>query len=72
MGNEHIAQMLHSDTKYFVRESIDGKDEIWLSIEATSLTDFETAWQLGSEKFNKEAISKLGIAKGKVNIIDIY
>ena len=62
----------NNDTKYFVRESIEGKDEIWLSIEATSLTDFETAWKLGAEKFNKEAISELGIAKGKVNIIDIY
>ncbi len=62
----------NNDTKYFVRESIDGKDEIWLSIEATSLTDFETAWKLGAEKFNKEAISELGIAKGIVNIIDIY
>jgi hypothetical protein len=64
--------LTNNDTKYFIRESVDGKDEIWLPIEATSLTDFETAWELGAEKFNKEAISKLGIAKGKVNIIDIY
>jgi len=62
----------NNDTKYFVRESIDGNDEIWLSIEATSLTDFETAWKLGTEKFNKEAIRDLGIAKGNVEIIDIY
>lgn len=62
----------NNDTKYFIRESLDGKDEIWLPIEATSLTDFETAWELGAEKFNREAISELGIAKGKVEIIDIY
>jgi hypothetical protein len=62
----------NNDTKYFVRESVDGKDEIWLPVEVTSLTDFDTAWSLGSEKFNKEAINDLGIVKGKVAIIDIY
>jgi hypothetical protein len=62
----------NNDTKYFVRESVDGKDEVWLPVEVTSLTDFENAWSLGSEKFNKEAINDLGIAKGKVAIIDIY
>jgi hypothetical protein len=64
--------LTNNDTKYFIRESVDGKDEIWLPVEATSLTDFETAWKLGAEKFNREAISELGIAKGKVNIVDIY
>ncbi len=64
--------LTYNDTKYFIRESSDGIDEIWLPVEATSLTDFETAWKLGAEKFNKEAISNLGIAKGKVDIIDIY
>jgi len=64
--------LTNNDTKYFIRESVDGTDEIWLPVEVTSLTDFETAWKLGAEKFNKEAISELGIAKGKVNIIDIY
>ncbi|MCH7964909.1 MAG: hypothetical protein IH852_13335 [Bacteroidetes bacterium] len=64
--------LTNNDTKYFIRENVDGKDEIWLPVEVTSLTDFETAWKLGAEKFNKEAISELGIAKGKVNIVDIY
>jgi hypothetical protein len=64
--------LTNNDTKYFIRENPDGKDEIWLPVEVTSLTGFETAWKLGAEKFNKEAISELGIAKGKVNIIDIY
>ena len=62
----------NNDTRYFVRESVDGEDEIWLPVEVTSLTNFETAWSLGSEKFNEEAINDLGIAKGKVTIIDIY
>ncbi len=62
----------NNDTKYFVRESVDGNDEVWLPVEVTSLTNFETAWNLGSEKFNKEAINDLGLAKGRVAIIDIY
>ncbi len=69
---EQAGIITNNDTKYFVRESVDGKDEVWLPVEVTSLTDFETAWNLGSEKFNKEAINDLGIAKGKVAIIDIY
>ena len=69
---EQAGIITNNDTKYFVRESIDGKDEVWLPVEVTSLTNFETAWNLGSEKFNKEAINDLGIAKGKVAIIDIY
>lgn len=69
---EQARIITNNDTKYFVRESIDGKDEVWLPVEVTSLTNFETAWNLGSEKFNKEAINDLGIAKGKVAIIDIY
>ncbi len=62
----------NNDTKYFIRESLEGKDEVWLPVEATSLTDFETAWSAGAEKFNREAISELGIATGKVQIIDVY
>ena len=64
--------LTNNDTKYFIRKNADGSDEIWVPVETTSLTDFETAWKLGAEKFNKEAISELGIAKDKVNIIDIY
>lgn len=64
--------LTNNDTKYFIRKNADGSDEIWLPVETTSLTDFETAWKLGAEKFNKEAIGELGIAKDKVNIIDIY
>jgi hypothetical protein len=62
----------NNDTKYFVRKNSSGDDEIWLPVETTSLTDFDTAWKIGVEKFNKEAISDLGIATGKVEIVEVY
>jgi hypothetical protein len=61
-----------NDNKYFLRANMEGKDEIWLPVETTSLTNFQEAWNIGAEKFNRDAISNLGIAKGKVEIIDIY
>ena len=61
-----------NDTKYFVRKDENGEDEIWIPIETTSLTDFNSAWEIGAEKFYSEAIQNLGLAKGKVEIIDIY
>ena len=62
----------NNDTKYFVRKNSSGDDEIWLPVETTSLTNFATGWKIGVEKFNKEAISDLGIATGKVEIIEVY
>ena len=61
-----------NDTKYFMRKNEDGNEEIWIPIETTSLDNFNNAWNIGVEKFNKEAIGNLGIAKGTVQIIDIY
>ncbi len=61
-----------NDTKYFIRKNSSGDSEVWLPVETTSLTDFNTAWNAGVEKFNKEALSELGIATGKVEIIDVY
>jgi hypothetical protein len=64
-----------NDTKYFLRESAEveeGIDEVWLPVETTSLTNFYEAWSIGVEKFNREAITNLGIGTGKVEIIDIY
>ena len=61
-----------NDSKYFLRKSEQGKDEVWIPVETTSLTDFNEAWDIGVEKFNREAISQLGIASGKVEIIDVY
>ena len=62
----------NNDTKYFVRKNSSGKSEVWLPVETTSLTEFNTAWNVGVEKFNKEALSDLGIATGNVEIIDVY
>jgi hypothetical protein len=62
----------NNDKKYFVRKNAAGKEQIWLPVETTSLTDFDTAWSLGSDKFYREAVSELGLVKGKIEIVDIY
>ncbi len=62
----------NNDSKYFIRKNEQGKDEIWIPIETTSLTDFDEAWNVGVEKFNREAVNNLGLAAGKVEIIDVY
>jgi len=62
----------NNDKKYFVRKNINGDDEIWIPVETTSLTDFDKAWSIAAEKFQKEAIENLGLAKGTVQIVDIY
>lgn len=62
----------NNDKKYFVRKNAAGREQIWIPIETTSLTDFNTAWSLGSNKFYTEAVSDLGLVKGKIEIVDIY
>jgi hypothetical protein len=62
----------NNDSKYFVRKNEQENDEIWIPIETTSLTDFDEAWNVGVEKFNREALIKMGLASGKVEIIDVY
>ncbi len=61
-----------NDTKYFLRKNDKGIDEVWIPVETTSLTDFNSAWLIGSQLFQKEAIDKLGLLNGEVEIIDIY
>lgn len=61
-----------NDRKIFVRKNENGGDEVWIPVETTSLTDFETAWKTGSAKFYSEAIDSYGLAKNKVEIIDVY
>ncbi|NWF89047.1 MAG: transglutaminase domain-containing protein [Ignavibacteriaceae bacterium] len=61
-----------NDSKYFVRKDENGTDEIWIPIETTELTNFDAAWETGAEKFYTEAIEHLGLAKGVVEIIDVY
>jgi len=69
---EEAKLITQNDTKYFLRKNDDGNEEIWIPVETTSLDNFNNAWNTGIEKFNKEAIGNLGIAKGTVQIIDIY
>ncbi len=69
-GNARLITM--NDSKYFIRKNEQGKDEVWIPVETTSLTDFNKAWNIGVEKFNREAIDELGISTGKVEIVDIY
>jgi len=61
-----------NDNKYFIRKNEKGIDQVWIIIETTSLTDFNTAWDMGMEKFNTDALNNLGLAKGKVQIVDVY
>lgn len=60
-----------NDSKYFIRKDENGDDEVWIPIETTSLTDFDTAWNIGAEKFYNDGIQNLGLAANKVEIIDI-
>ncbi|MDO8549628.1 MAG: hypothetical protein Q7S39_05700, partial [Ignavibacteria bacterium] len=61
-----------NDTRYFLRKNENGEDEIWIPVETTSLNNFDDAWNTGVEKFNDEALQKLGLATREVEIIDIY
>lgn len=62
----------NNDKKYYVRKNPRDKDELWIPIEMTSLADLETAWNVGADKFYKEAVENLGLAKGNVQVIDNY
>lgn len=72
LSPEQAKFITENDSKIFIRQNDQGKDEIWIPVETTSLTDFDQAWNIGVEKFNREAIEDLGIAKNKVEIIDVY
>jgi len=48
-----------NDKKYFLRKNSSGIDEVWIPFETTSLTDFNSAWEIASQKFYDEAINKL-------------
>jgi hypothetical protein len=61
-----------NDRKYFIRKNVTGKDEIWLPIEMTIFTSFKDAWNTASARFYIEAIDEFGLAKSKVEIVDVY
>ena len=60
----------NNDKKFFIRKNLDGIDQVWIPLETTSLNNFDTAWSVASEKFEEEALEQLGLAKGKVVIVD--
>ena len=61
-----------NDSKYFIRKNERGKDEVWICVETTTLTNFDEAWDQGTSKFNGDALNNLGLAKGRVNIVDVF
>jgi hypothetical protein len=61
-----------NDIKYFIRKNENGEDEVWIPVEPTSLSDFDTAWSIASDKFQEEAINNFGLIKGEIEIVDIY
>ena len=72
LSPEQAKLITQNDSKYFIRKNESGAEEIWIPIETTSLTNFNTAWDLGVQKFNEDALNNLGLAKGVVAIVDIY
>jgi hypothetical protein len=72
LSPEQAKLITDNENKYIVRKNELGISEVWIPIETTSLTNFSTAWNLGAEKFNDDAINNLGIAKGLVQIVDVY
>lgn len=72
LKSNEVNLITNNDKRIFLRRNVKGYDEAWISIEMTSLTDFETSWEIGSQKFYSEAIENYGLSKRKVVIYDIY
>ncbi|MEG8946128.1 hypothetical protein [Rosettibacter firmus] len=71
LSPEQMDLITNNDKKVVIRKNAEDKDEIWIPLETTSLKNFETAWSLAAEKFNKEALEESGLFNGKVTIIDV-
>ena len=61
-----------NDKKYYIRKNSLGEEKIWIPIETTERSNFLNAWEKGVEIFSSEALDQLGLAKGTVQIIEIY
>lgn len=72
LAPEQAFHITNNDTKYYIKKNIFGKDEVWIPVETTILTNFEEAWEKGSSRFYDEAILNLGLIKNKIEIIEIY
>ncbi|MFH1195286.1 MAG: hypothetical protein V1720_06215 [bacterium] len=69
---EQSSILTMNDKKYFIRKNVTGTDEIWIPVETTMLKTFEESWENASEKFYSTAIDNYGLAKGTVEIVDVY
>lgn len=65
-------QITINERKFLNRKNYTGIEEVWIPLEVTSLTSFDRAWEVGANKFYNEAIENHGLAKNKVEIIEIY
>ncbi|MFA6598294.1 MAG: hypothetical protein WCS69_11260 [Ignavibacteriaceae bacterium] len=61
-----------NDKKYYIRKNSSGEEKVWIPIETTERSNFMNAWEKGVEIFSNEALDQLGLAKGTVQIIEIY
>ena len=69
---EEVILITKNDKKYMLRKNVKREDEVWIPIEMTSLTNFETSWDIAAQKFYTVAIENYGLSKGSVVIYDIY
>jgi len=67
---EHAGLITSNDRKYYLRRNDQNKDEVWILIEPTSLTNFNLSWETAAERFQIDAIDKFGLAKGFIHIVD--
>ncbi len=72
LSPEQARLITNNDSKYFIRKNESGAEEVWIPVETTSLTNFDKAWDIGTQKFNEDAINNLGLAKNTVEIVDVY
>lgn len=72
LSAEESILLTGNDKKFILRKNQSGDDEIWIPLEMTDFSGFDSAWETAAEKFQTEALDNFGLKKGSVNIIDIY
>ncbi|HEX2984873.1 MAG TPA: transglutaminase domain-containing protein, partial [Ignavibacteriales bacterium] len=72
LSPEEARLITNNDKKYIIHKGNSGKDEVWIPVEPTSFSDFETAWNRAAELYNERAVIDFGAVKGIVKIVDVY
>lgn len=72
LSPEEAELITNNDKKYIIRKGDNGKDEVWIPVEPTSFSGFETAWNRAAELYNEKAVINFGAVNGTVKIIDVY